>query len=198
MKNVVVFAGFLLSALSTIAQNVGIGTSNPLEKLSVGNISQFRIDANGNIIRINNVPYSFPALQGGVNHVLINDGNGNLLWGAAPAPVSARPVVRQFNVTNNFASSWFIDQPGDYNSSNNVNPGLVLYRGLTYQFIVNAPGHPFRISLSVGGAAYNTGVTNNDAQTGTITFTVPMDAPNTLVYYCTIHTVTMNGVLTIR
>jgi len=33
--------------ISVLAQNVGIGTNAPLEKLSVGNSSQFRVDANG-------------------------------------------------------------------------------------------------------------------------------------------------------
>lgn len=185
-------------ALNTRAQNVGIGTTNPLEKLSVGNSSQFRVDANGNIIRINNVPYSFPLAQGAANQVLINDGAGNLVWANAPAASSPKPVVRQFVVTNNGLSSWFIDQNSDYASNSNVNPGLVLYRGLTYQFLVSAPGHPFLISTAVGSPGYTVGVTNNNITSGIVTFTVPMDAPDMLVYYCTIHTFTMNGIITIR
>ncbi len=64
-------------------------------------------------------------------------------------------------------------------------------RGFTYTFSVNASGHPFWIQ-SVSGAyssgnIYNTGVTNNGAQVGTITFDVPYDAPSTLYYVCQYH-----------
>jgi len=193
MKKAIFTSLISLIYLAGYSQNVGIGTTNPLEKLSVGSTSQFRIDANGNIIRINNVPYSFPATQGGLNQQLFNDGNGNLVW-----TTLAKPVVRIFNVTNNGLASWFIDQNSDYASGTNINPGLVLYRGLTYQFAVNSAGHPFRISTAVSGPGYPVGVTNNDATNGIVTFTVPMDAPAILVYYCTIHTATMQGVLTIR
>ena len=47
--------------------------------------------------------------------------------------------------------------------------------------------HPFEIRVSDGGSAYNTGVTNNGASSGTIKFEVPFAAPNTLVYQCTAH-----------
>ncbi|RYY64318.1 MAG: hypothetical protein EOO13_18645, partial [Chitinophagaceae bacterium] len=72
----------------TLAQNVGIGTTEPAEKLSVGNTSQFRINESGNIIRINDVPVSFPATQGGNRRVLTNDGSGNLTW-VDPLPSGA-------------------------------------------------------------------------------------------------------------
>ena len=196
MKKTIITLLIVLAVVSGYSQNVGIGTANPLEKLSVGISSQFRIDANGNIIRINNVPYSFPLAQGAANQMLLNDGNGNLLWSNPPA--LSKPVVRVFSATNNGASSWFIDQASDYASNSNTNPELVLYRGLTYQFAVNAPGHPFLISTTVGGVGYPVGVSNNNITSGVVTFTVPMDAPNTLVYYCTVHQASMNGVITIR
>ena len=79
--------------------------------------------------------------------------------------------------------------------SSKSNPDLYLQRGLTYHFVVNASGHPFYINTTntTGtGSAYNTGVTNNGTQSGTIKFTVPMDAPNTLHYNCQYHS-SMNG-----
>jgi hypothetical protein len=68
---------------------------------------------------------------------------------------------------------------------------LLLMRGFTYTFNVSASGHPFWIQ-SVSGAyssgnIYNTGITNNGAQSGTITFSVPYNAPNTLYYVCQFH-----------
>jgi len=61
-------------------------------------------------------------------------------------------------------------------------------RGMTYYFNNNSGGsHPFEIRVSNGGAAYNTGVVNNNAGNGYIVFTVPMNAPSTLYYQCSAH-----------
>jgi hypothetical protein len=185
---------FLLSMFSaTYSQNVGIGTTNPLDRLSVGSSSQFRVDANGNIVRINNLPYSFPSAQG-ANQYLRNDGSGNLTW--TPAP---KPVIRVFTCSPNGGfSAWLIDNPADYVSANNADPTLVLQRGFTYQFIINGGGnHPFVITNTAGAGTFSVGVTNNGTADGTITFTVPMDAPATLFYYCSAHAA-MNGTLTIQ
>jgi len=68
-------------------------------------------------------------------------------------------------------------------------PVLYLRRGETYIFNVNAlsGSHPFEIRVSNGGSAYSTGVTNNGATSGNVTFKVPMSAPATLYYQCTSH-----------
>ena len=84
-----------------------------------------------------------------------------------------------FRVTNNGTSSWNIDyQP---------NPTLTLVRGDTYTWNLQQTGpYDFYIKtqLSFGTTnLYNKGVTNNGANQGLITFTVPQDAPDTL-YYC--------------
>ncbi|MEZ6255404.1 MAG: hypothetical protein R3B92_01335, partial [Patescibacteria group bacterium] len=61
--------------------NLGVGSTNPNALLSVGATNQFTVDSNGNITRIRDVTYSFPASQaGGANYVLVNDGAGNLTW----------------------------------------------------------------------------------------------------------------------
>jgi hypothetical protein len=55
---------------------------------------------------------------------------------------------------------------------------------------VTAAGHPFYLNSVQGTGtanAYNSGVTNNGAVSGSITFTVPMNAPNTLYYNCQFH-----------
>lgn len=46
----------------------------------VVNSSNFTVDGNGNITKINNVVTSFPASQGGSGTVLTNDGSGGLTW----------------------------------------------------------------------------------------------------------------------
>ena len=97
----------------------------------------------------------------------------------------ARVTDTQFTIVNNGASAYSFT--GDGFSSSSDNPTLYLQRGHTYHFNVNASGHPFEIRLSNGGSAYSTGVTNNAAQVGRVVFTVPMNAPETLVYQCTNH-----------
>jgi DNA-binding transcriptional MerR regulator len=49
---------------------------------SVGSDNEFFVDETGNLIKINNVDYSWPNTQSAMSdYVLINDGNGNLSWG---------------------------------------------------------------------------------------------------------------------
>jgi hypothetical protein len=86
-----------------------------------------------------------------------------------------------------------------YSVNGNSNPDLPLVRGLTYTFAIDAPGHPFWIKTAqvIGTAsAFNTGVTNNGTQSGTLTFTVPQNAPDTLFYICQFHS-PMTGALLI-
>ena len=173
------------------AQNLGVGTTTPQSKLSVGENSQFQVDANGNIVKINDIDYSFPTAHDAEQY-LKNDGNGNLTW--APA---SRPPIRVFAVSAFGSSDYLIDNPGDYGNMDNSDPVLTLYKGFTYYFS-NTSGHPFTISTLQMSGSYNVGVTNNGAGIGTIIFTVPMDAPATLFYYCAAHPSTMNGTLQIK
>jgi len=79
---------------------------------------------------------------------------------------------------------------GAYTINGNNNPTINLIRGFTYYFSINASGHPFWIKTSqVTGTsnAYTSGVSNSGTQAGTITFTVPLDAPSILYYICQFH-----------
>ena len=93
-----------------------------------------------------------------------------------------------FSVVNNGASAYtFSDTANHWFPTSEDNPVLYLRRGETYVFDVNASTHPFEIRVSNAGAAYSTGVTNNAAQVGEVVFKVPMSAPATLYYQCTVH-----------
>ena len=61
--------------------NVGVGDSSPAALFTVGSGDKFRVDGNGNLIRINNVPYTWPGADSA--GVLTSDGAGNLTWSAA-------------------------------------------------------------------------------------------------------------------
>ena len=96
-------------------------------------------------------------------------------------------------VTNSGSGAYLID--------GSSNPTVTLYRGVTYYFSINASGHPFYIQTVSGayssGNLYTSGVTGAGTQVGTLTFTVPLDAPSNLYYVCQNHSA-MNGAFLIE
>ena len=91
--------------------------------------------------------------------------------------------------------------------SGEKNPLLKLYRGNTYKFNVDATGHPlwimtepYKDKIAADGSTstiYSTGVTNNGADKGTVTFTVPSSGPSILYYQCGNHE-SMYGIIQIH
>lgn len=79
------------------------------------------------------------------------------------------------------------------------------YRGGTYTFTLSASGHPFYLTTDDGTnyssgnyvGEYTDGVTGSRNETGTLVFTVPSDAPDTLYYQCGIHS-GMRGEINIK
>ena len=104
-------------------------------------------------------------------------------------------VTSRWSVVNNGSSSYRFTGPGGLDGSAD-NSTIYVARGQTYEFNVNASGHPFQIRSSAGGSAYNTGVTNNGAQVGVVKFEVPFAAPAQLFYQCTSHSA-MVGILSV-
>ena len=104
-------------------------------------------------------------------------------------------TIITWTLTANGTTDYVFSGDGFPTSKND--PDLYLVRGETYRFVNNTGGHPFRIqsttASSGGGTKYDDGVQNsdgtvNDAGNGvTLTFVVPMDAPDTLYYQCTSH-----------
>ena len=98
---------------------------------------------------------------------------------------SGNGATMRWTLGANGSSDYTFTGPGGL--SGTTDPKIYLARGHTYEFVNNSGGsHPFQIQQS-NGTAYNTGVTNNGAASGTITFAVPFSAPNTLQYKCTSH-----------
>jgi hypothetical protein len=107
--------------------------------------------------------------------------------------ITSSVPAQTFTVTNNGASAYTIDGVD--------NPVLTLQRGKTYDFNINASGHPFYIMTGSGAYSvdgqYNTGVTGQGTQTGTLRFAVPNDAPDTLAYVCQFHS-SMGNTITVN
>ena len=126
----------------------------------------------------------------GVNGIDGNDG--------ADGADGVMPTVMEMDVTVS-SMDFYIDdiQQAD----------VTLYRGFTYTFIQSDTSnsyHPIRLSATNdgthgGGSAYTDGVTYTGTQgsSGILTFTVPLDAPATLYYYCQNHA-NMGGTITIQ
>ena len=117
------------------------------------------------------------------------------LTGALPAIDGSNLVSGRWTLGANGTSDYTFTGIGFTQTTND--PTLYLKRGEVYEFVNNSGGsHPFQIRESNGGAAYNNGVTNNGAASGTITFSVPYNAPDTLYYQCMNHS-NMGGDITI-
>ena len=110
----------------------------------------------------------------------------------------AAPIVMEMDVTVS-SMKFYIDSI--------LQADVILYRGFTYTIDQSASSnspHPLRLSSTSdgthnGGTQYTSGVTYTGSQgsDGLLTFTVPLDAPDTLYYYCQNHA-NMGGGITIQ
>ena len=106
------------------------------------------------------------------------------------------PIIRDTNTLNinSGSGAYRVVTRGDADY-----PTLFLEKGITYTINLSVSSHPFRIQKNRekdGGVLYNNGLSHDDGsegqaaqdkESGTLTFTVPLDAPNTLYYRCRDH-----------
>jgi hypothetical protein len=110
--------------------------------------------------------------------------------GANPTLTLARSGSYQFDIAQNNTTSVeyrvTVKGTSSWQVNYQSNPTLTLERGNTYTFdLTLTDGRQFYIKTAETFGTtnlYNTGVTNNGASDGLITFTVPQDAPDTLYY----------------
>jgi len=98
---------------------------------------------------------------------------------------------QQKNIVSTYTVN-LVDEGGNYQyvftpDGLTPNPTITLYKGQTYKFEVNSPGNPFAIKTSRTAGNldfYNESelITNNGVEVGTLTFSVPEDAPSQLYY----------------
>lgn len=110
--------------------------------------------------------------------------------------VPTRSPVIWWELNANGESDYTFAGPGFAGTVND--PTLYVYRGFTYVFdnSVQGGGHPFRIQTTTGltGTPYTAGQTGSGS--GVLYWTVPLDAPNTLYYQCTLHAL-MQGTINV-
>ena len=164
---------------------------NNSASIKIGNIEQFTTGVSSSLSLRESVSSSF----GIVYNVLQNGTGSNIL----PIPENHQRV---YTIVNSGSIGFKFDD-----ENNSLNPTLTLFRGETYKFNVDATEdfggvfYPFWIRTAqvadIGTTYdYQKGVINNGDSTGTITFTVPYDAPNTL-YYVADNNSVMGGKLNI-
>jgi len=115
-------------------------------------------------------------------------------------PTLTAPSVT-YTVTNSGSGSYTFSGPRDGNNPN-IGP---LRRGGTYTFNISATGHPFYLTTDNGTnfsagtyfGEYTSGVTGSRTDSGTLTFVVPANAPDTLYYQCGNHS-SMRGAITVK
>lgn len=177
--------GQVNSGVSTASSFVG-----PLTGNVTGEINSASFDTNSSGIVVTGVTTSTSAVVGSAvtsTSTGIVVGAGKSYTGDSSRVISGRWILGADSTSHyTFIGVGFTATASD--------PDLYLARGSTYEF-VNANStnaHPFRIQSTANGstgAAYGSGVTNNDGAGGsTITFEVPFNAPDTLYYQCTAHT----------
>jgi len=91
-------------------------------------------------------------------------------------------VVFDQIINNNNESYRFTEYPENFQD----NVQLTLEHNITYIFKVNTPGHPFYIKTErIIGTEYqfNTGVTGQGTEVGTVAITVPNEPVNDILYY---------------
>jgi hypothetical protein len=119
----------------------------------------------------------------------------SLYWNGTDWVVTRSPMT-WWELGADGANHFTVNGPGFSAATND--PTLYVMRGMTYAFdnSTNGGSHPFRIQSTQGlsGTPYTTGQTGSG--TGVLYWTVPMDAPNTLYYQCTIHA-QMNGTINV-
>ena len=149
--------------------------ANTSGSIKGGSTEQVMLGVTSSLATINAVSASFSI----VYNILANGTGSNIL----PIPVNHK---KTFVISNTNSSSFDFEELGS-------NPTLTLFRGETYKFNVDTIEtfggieYPFWIrTQQLEGITevydYNIGVVNNGDSRGTITFTVPYNAPNKLYY----------------
>ena len=113
-------------------------------------------------------------------------------------PIS-EALIKTYPITVTVSSGNYKLTGDDRNTthSNSTQPTINVKKGDTIDFTINAVGHPFWIktSQSIGtGGAYNTGVTGNGAENGSLTWDTTNAIVGTYYYNCEYHS-SMNGII---
>ncbi len=152
-------------------RNVGIRDTSPSEAFSVGDGGLFQVTRDGDLVKINNVSYSWTPTQGDPGTILTNDGSGNLTWGTnGMVSLNGASDAEQFFATSTSGSDFSIDTLNGVHTFN-FPTASASARGLlssaTYTEFNNKPfvdtidNNVLTKSLSVGNSLVSGSAINN-------------------------------------
>ena len=176
-----------INVFQTVGADTGSTTANSqTDTLTIAGGTNITTAVSGDTVTINfsgSLTTTFAALTD-TNVTGIAQGD-SLFWNGTNW-IPTRSPITWWELDANGNADYTFTGPGFATSTND--PTLYLMRGMTYAFDNNTGGnHPFRIQSTQGlsGTPYTTG--QSGSGTAVLYFTVPMDAPATLYYQCTIH-----------
>ena len=176
-----------INVFQTVGADTGSTTANSqTDTLTIAGGTNITTAISGDTVTINfsgSLTTTFAALTD-TNVTGIAQGD-SLFWNGTNW-IPTRSPITWWEIDANGNADYTCTGPGFATSTND--PTLYLMRGMTYAFDNNTGGnHPFRIQSTQGlsGTPYTTG--QSGSGTAVLYFTVPMDAPATLYYQCTIH-----------
>jgi hypothetical protein len=186
-----------INLFATVAGDTGSTTANSqTDTLTVAGGTNITTAVSGDTLTINfdgTLTTTLAALTD-TNVSGITQGD-SLYWSGTEWVVTRSPMT-WWEINSNGASDYTFSGPGFPTTQND--PTIYVTRGATYAFdnSVQAGAHPFRIQSSQGlsGTPYTSGQSGSGSSV--LYWTVPMDAPTTLYYQCTIHAA-MNGTINV-
>jgi hypothetical protein len=189
--------GATQNLFATVAGDTGSTTANAVaDTLTIAGGTNITTAVSGDTVTVNfdgSLTTTLAALTD-TDVTGITQGD-SLYWNGTDWVVTRSPIT-WWELNANGASDYTFAGPGFPSAAND--PTLYVMRGMTYAFDNSVQGgaHPFRIQETQGlsGTAYTTGQTGSG--TSVLYWTVPMDAPSTLYYQCTIHAA-MNGTINV-
>jgi hypothetical protein len=113
---------------------VGIGNTTATTMLSIGAGEEFRVDSSGDLVRINDVPYTWPAADTAGS--LTSDGASNLSWTAMqPLNANLTEIAALANATGGIlytdaVPEWNLLAAGDNDDVLQLKAGLPVWRSM--------------------------------------------------------------------
>ena len=177
-----------VNLFATIAGDTGNTTADSAtDTLTVAGGTNIATSVVGDVLTINfdgTLTTTFAALTD-TDVSGIAQGDSLFFNGTNWVPVKSPMTWWEMNA--NGQADFTVTGPGFSGTVND--PTFYVYRGFTYAFdnSVQGSGHPFRIQSTQGlsGTPYTTG--QSGSGTTVLYWTIPMDAPTTLYYQCTLH-----------
>ena len=186
-----------ISVFATVASDTGSTTANSQsDTLTIAGGTNIATSVSGDTLTIDfegTLTTTFAALTD-TDVTGITQGD-SLYWNGTDFVVTRSPIV-WWELNANGSNHYTFNGPGFASATDD--PDLYVYRGFTYAFdnSVQGGGHPFRIQSTQGltGTPYTAGQSGSGSNV--LYWTVPMNAPTTLYYQCTIHAL-MNGTINV-